>query len=149
GDGGMLVTNCDTLAERVRMLRNYGQRSKNKYEMLGFNSRLDTLQSAILSVKLRHLAEGNERRRIAAGLYRELLGSNPDLVLPTERLGVEHVYHLYVVQHPRRNELAAHLQASGVQCGIHYPTPIHKIASFESCRTFPEGAPVATELAGR
>jgi dTDP-4-amino-4,6-dideoxygalactose transaminase len=149
GDGGMTVTNCDTLAERIRMLRNYGQKSKNKYEVLGFNSRLDTLQAAILEVKLRYLAEGNELRRAAAGRYRELLSNNSDLILPTERLGFKHVYHLFVVQHPRRDELASHLQSKGVQCGIHYPTPIHQIASFESCRTVPEGAPVATKLAGR
>lgn len=149
GDGGAVVTNCDTLAERIRMLRNYGQRAKNKYEMLGFNSRLDTLQAAILSVKLRYLAEGNEQRRAAAKRYKEVLTGHPDLILPKERPGVTHVYHLYVVQHPNRDELAARLQAEGVQCGIHYPTPIHKIVSFESCRTVPEGAPVATRLAGR
>jgi dTDP-4-amino-4,6-dideoxygalactose transaminase len=149
GDGGMVVTNCDTLAERIRMLRNYGQRAKNKYEMLGFNSRLDTLQAAILSVKLRYLAEGNEQRRAAAESYREVLSNQSDLVLPFERPGVTHVYHLFVLQHPRRDELAARLQAEGVQCGIHYPTPIHEIAPFQSCRTVPEGAPVATQLAGR
>ncbi|HEX3601064.1 MAG TPA: DegT/DnrJ/EryC1/StrS family aminotransferase [Lacipirellulaceae bacterium] len=149
GDGGMVVTNSDTLAERIRMLRNYGQRSKNKYEMLGFNSRLDTMQAAILSVKLRYLAEGNEQRRAAAERYRQALARRTDFVLPTERAGVKHVYHLFVVQHPQRDELAAHLQDNGVQCGIHYPTPIHQIVSFESSRTLPEGAPVATQLAGR
>jgi dTDP-4-amino-4,6-dideoxygalactose transaminase len=149
GDGGMVVTNCDTLAERIRMLRNYGQRTKNKYEILGFNSRLDTLQAAILSVKLRYLAEGNEQRRAAAEHYREVLSDLCDLVVPTERPDVKHVYHLFVVQHPRRDEFAARLQAEGVQCGIHYPTPIHNIVSFESCRTVPDGAPVATRLAER
>ena len=139
GDGGMVVTNCDTLAERIRMLRNYGQRTKNNFEMLGYNSRLDTLQASILAVKLRYLAEGNEQRRAAAERYREVLADQAEMVLPSERPGVEHVYHLYVVQHPQRDELAAHLQQSGVQCGIHYPTPIHQIASFESSRTLPEG----------
>jgi dTDP-4-amino-4,6-dideoxygalactose transaminase len=149
GDGGMVVTNCDTLADRVRMLRNYGQRSKNKYEMLGYNSRLDTLQAAILTVKLRYLADGNEQRRVAAKSYRAALADQADLVLPAERASVSHVYHLFVVQHPRRDELAAHLQSNGVQCGIHYPTPIHQIAAFGSCRAVPEGAPVASKLAGR
>ena len=118
GDGGMVVTNCDTLAERIRMLRNYGQRTKNKYEMLGFNSRLDTLQAAILSVKLRYLAEGNEQRRAAASRYREVLADHPDIVFPYERPGVTHVYHLFVVQHPRRNELATLLQSNGVNAAF-------------------------------
>src|SRR5205085_4743783 len=68
---------------------------------------------------------------------------------PYERPGVSHVYHLYVVQHARRDELAAHLQARGVQCGIHYPTPIHQIGPFEGSRTLPEGAPNATRFASR
>jgi dTDP-4-amino-4,6-dideoxygalactose transaminase len=149
GDGGMVVTNDDALADRIKMLRNYGQRSKNKYEMLGFNSRLDTLQASILAVKLRYLAEANEQRRAVAERYREVFADRTELVLPTERAGVTHVYHLFVVQHPQRDELAAHLQESGVQCGVHYPTPIHQIVSFESSRTLPEGAPVASGLAGR
>lgn len=149
GDGGMIVTNCEKLAERVRMLRNYGQRTKNNYEMQGYNSRLDTLQAAILAVKLRYLDEGNEQRRAAAARYRAVLADHDDLILPSERPGVSHVYHLYVVQHPQRDELASYLQENGVQCGIHYPTPIHQVASFESCRTVPEGAPVASRLTSR
>jgi dTDP-4-amino-4,6-dideoxygalactose transaminase len=149
GDGGGVVTNCDTLAERVRMLRNYGQRSKNKYEMLGYNSRLDTLQAAILAVKLRYLDQGNEQRRAAAARYRELLAGESDIVLPAERPGISHVYHLFVIQHPDRDGLMAHLQDAGVQCGIHYPTPIHEISAFEGCRSVPEGAPVATRLSKR
>jgi dTDP-4-amino-4,6-dideoxygalactose transaminase len=149
GDGGIVVTNDDQLAEQIRMLRNYGQRTKNNYEMLGYNSRLDTLQASILAVKLRYLAEANESRRAVAQRYGEILAGTPDLVLPAERPNVSHVYHLYVVQHPQRDELAAHLQKNGVQCGIHYPTPIHQIAAFQGCRTVPDGAPVATKLAGR
>jgi len=149
GDGGMVVTNDDALAERIRMLRNYGQRTKNNYEMLGYNSRLDTLQASILAVKLRYLTAANEGRRAAARKYAEMLAGMPDLVLPVERAGVSHVYHLYVVQHSQRDELMAHLQQHGVQCGIHYPTPIHRIKAFEGCRTVPEGAPVATQAAGR
>jgi dTDP-4-amino-4,6-dideoxygalactose transaminase len=149
GDGGGVVTNCDTLAERVRMLRNYGQRSKNKYEILGYNSRLDTLQAAILAVKLRYLDQGNEQRRAVAACYRELLSGDSDIVLPAERSGISHVYHLFVIQHPDRDGLMAHLQDAGVQCGIHYPTPIHEIGAFEGCRSVPEGAPVATRLSKR
>ena len=149
GDGGMVLTNSEKIAQRVRMLRNYGQKTKNNYETFGYNSRLDTLQAAILSVKLCYLAEGNERRRAAADRYRELLHTNSDIVLPHERPGVAHVYHLFVVQHPRRDKLAEHLQKAGVQCGIHYPEPIHRIKPFTSARTVPEGAPISTRLAKR
>jgi dTDP-4-amino-4,6-dideoxygalactose transaminase len=149
GDGGIVVTNCDTLADRIRLLRNYGQRTKNKYEILGYNSRLDTLQAAILTVKLRYLDQENDLRRDAAAQYRELLQNEPEITLPRERAGVKHVYHLFVVEHPERESLQAHLQTSGVQCGIHYPTPIHEIAAFRSARTYPEGAPVSRRLSGR
>jgi dTDP-4-amino-4,6-dideoxygalactose transaminase len=146
GDGGGVVTNSSKLAERIRMLRNYGQRSKNDFAMLGYNSRLDTLQAAILSVKLRYLEQDNEQRRSAAATYNRLL-QEADLVLPSARPGVSHVYHLYVVQHSQRDELMSHLHQAGVQCGIHYPTPIHEIPAFSSCRTVPENAPVSTMLA--
>jgi dTDP-4-amino-4,6-dideoxygalactose transaminase len=146
GDGGGVVTNSSKLAEKIRMLRNYGQRTKNEFTMLGYNSRLDTLQAAILSVKLRYLEQGNEQRRAAAATYNRLL-QDADVILPTERPGLSHVYHLYVVQHPQRDELMAHLQQAGVQCGIHYPTPIHMIPTFESARTVPAGAPVSCHLA--
>lgn len=145
GDGGAVVTNCDQLADRIRRLRNYGQASKNVYTMLGFNCRLDTLQAAVLSVKLRHLDRWNAQRQAAAAKYGELLG-DADLVLPVARPDVSHVYHLYVVRHPQRDELAAHLQAAGVQCGIHYPDPIHLTGPFQSLRTVPEGAPVSVAL---
>ena len=147
GDGGAVVTSCDKLADRVRMLRNYGQRTKNDFAMLGYNSRLDTLQAAILSVKLPHLDRWNTRRQLIAGAYRELL-SDSDLLLPTERAGVRHVYHLYVVRHAQRDALQAHLRRAGVECGIHYPTPIHKITPFCGARTVPDEAPVSSRLAG-
>lgn len=146
GDGGGIVTSDAKLAERIRMLRNYGQRAKNDITMLGYNSRLDTLQAAILAVKLRYLNEANELRRAAAAKYGQLL-AGADVVLPTENSGLTHVYHLYVVRHGQRDELMAQLQQSGVQCGIHYPTPIHQIQPFRRARTVPEGAPVSTRLA--
>ena len=139
GDGGGIVTNDSQLAERIRMLRNYGQRAKNDIAMLGYNSRLDTLQAAILAVKLRHLEQGNELRRAAAAKYRQLL-SDTDVVLPIENAGITHVYHLFVIRHERRDELMKHLQQADVQCGVHYPTPIHQIQPFREARTVPEGA---------
>jgi dTDP-4-amino-4,6-dideoxygalactose transaminase len=146
GDGGAVVTNCERFAQRIRMLRDYGQRSKNDYAMLGFNSRLDTLQAAVLAVKLPHLDQGNRQRRAIASKYCELL-QDLNLVLPRERAGTTHVYHLYVVRHAQRDLLRAHLQQVGVQCGIHYPAPIHQLEPFRHARTVPEGAPVSSRLA--
>ncbi len=145
GDGGAVVTNRADLADRLQLVRNYGQRPKNVYQTLGFNCRLDTLQAAALSVKLRHLAEWNDARRAAAATYNELL-RDTELELPVERADARHVYHLYVVRHPRRDELAAHLQQQGVQCGIHYPDPLHFTGPFQRARTVPDGVPVATRL---
>jgi dTDP-4-amino-4,6-dideoxygalactose transaminase len=146
GDGGAIVTNDVELSNRLRMLRNYGQRAKNEYAMLGFNCRLDTLQAAVLSVKLRHLSRWNDQRRAVATRYCERLADS-GLTLPNERPGTTHVYHLFVVRHVERDALAAHLHDAGVQCGIHYPSPIHRCRPFRGARTVPEGAPVATRLA--
>ncbi len=148
GDGGAVITNDNTLADRVRLLRNYCQRTKHAYLAPGYNSRLDTLQAAILSVKLRYLDEANRQRQAAAGRYRELLGKS-ELVLPAEREDFTHMYHLYVVQHERRDELLSHLNANGVQCGVHYPEPLHHTRPFIDVRTVADGAPVATWLAQR
>jgi dTDP-4-amino-4,6-dideoxygalactose transaminase len=146
GDGGAVVTTSDRLAEHLRMLRDYGQRAKNDFAMLGFNSRLDTLQAAVLAEKLPYLEQGNEQRRMAAAAYRQLL-EDVDVILPGQRPGTTHVYHLFVVRHANRDRLRAHLLQAGVQCGIHYPTPIHQLQPFLKARTVPDGAPVSTRLA--
>jgi dTDP-3-amino-3,4,6-trideoxy-alpha-D-glucose transaminase len=143
-----VVTDDGRLASRVRALRNYGQEAKNEYAMLGYNSRLDSLQATILTIKLRRLWGWNQRRRAIAAVYRQMLDAT-NLVLPCERLGTSHVYHLFVVQHDDRDALLARLGAAGVQCAIHYPTPVHKTQPFRSARTVPEGAPVASRLARR
>ena len=148
GDGGAVTTNDPELAEKIRLMRNYGQRAKNEHSMLGFNSRLDTLQATVLSIKLRHLEEWNEKRRAVARRYGELLAGSA-VELPLERPGVRHVYHLYVIQHKRRDELLLHLKELGIYCGIHYPKPLHRAAPFRSARTVPEGVPVSTELSER
>jgi dTDP-4-amino-4,6-dideoxygalactose transaminase len=147
GDGGAVVTNDAEVAERLRCLRNYGQRIKNEHDMLGFNCRLDTLQAAILLVKLRHLESWTEARRWAANKYREVLAEHADLVLPRERPEVRHVYHLFVVQHPERDALFEHLKRQGIQSGIHYPAPLHHAQPFRTARTVPTGLPVCTQLA--
>jgi dTDP-4-amino-4,6-dideoxygalactose transaminase len=129
GDAGMVVTDDDGLAERVRMLRNYGEEAKYRNRIRGVNSRLDELQAAILRVKLAHLEGWVAARRARARLYNELLGQT-DLVLPFEAPPATHCYHLYVVRSPHRDELRQHLHESGIGTSIHYPTAVHDQAAY-------------------
>jgi len=127
GDGGMVVTNDEEVAEKVRMLREYGQRNKYHHIMLGYNSRLDEIQAAILRVKLKYLDTWNEKRRKNAKLYNELLNDMSNLInLPVDVEGRKHVYHLYVIRTKRRQELREFLSLKGISTGIHYPVPVHK-----------------------
>ena len=146
GDGGAVVTDDPKVAERLRLDRNYGSRVKYVHDSAGFNSRLDTLQAAVLRIKLRRLDGWNARRRELAALYRELL-ADADVLLPAEMRGVEHVYHLFVIRHPERDRLIADLHARGIGAGVHYPIPIHEQAPYAGIRTVPDGAPVSTMLA--
>lgn len=149
GDGGALVTNRDDIADKVRVLRNYGQRVKNQHEVLGYNSRLDTLQAAILLVKLSHLERWTNERRRAANKYGEVLGAVDGLILPEEHPGLRHVYHLFVIRSPDRDGLQRHLQDRGIQSGIHYPHPLHHAQPFQAARTVPDGLPVCSEVASQ
>jgi dTDP-3-amino-3,4,6-trideoxy-alpha-D-glucose transaminase len=124
GDGGIVITNDQGLAEQVRLLRQYGWRERYISSLKGLNSRLDELQAAILRVKLRHLEEWNERRRLLARLYNERLAGS-GVIIPHEPEDAAHVYHLYVVRHPRRDELQAFLREQGIGSLIHYPVPVH------------------------
>lgn len=124
GDGGMVITNRAEVAEKVRMLRNGGQKSRYDHQLLGVNSRLDELQAAILRVKLRYLDRWNDRRRHIAALYTALLGDS-QVEPPLEMPQVKHVYHLYVVRCPKRDTLQKYLAEQGVETAVHYPTPIH------------------------
>lgn len=130
GDGGMLVTNDKEMADRVRMLRNYGQQEKYKHLFIAYNRRLDTLQAAVLRVKLKYLENWNEARRHHAGLYTKLL-SNNNLSLPLETKYAHHVYHLYVVRTARRDALQKHLKNSGIATGVHYPIPVHTQQAYQ------------------
>ena len=124
GDGGAVTTNDAQLAERLRVLRNYGSRVKYVNEVQGYNSRLDPLQAAILCVKLARLDEWNARRSVIAAQYRQGL-SDCGLTLPYVPDWAEPAWHLYVVQHPQRDALQQVLAESGVGTLIHYPIPPH------------------------
>lgn len=130
GDAGMLVTNDDRLAERIKMLRTHGWREKYKPELVGYNSRLDELQAAILRIKLRHVDRWNERRRELANLYAEYLAGLP-VILPYQSPVGKHVYHLYVVRVRERDKVKQHLAAQGIATGVYYPSPLHLL---EPCR---------------
>src|SRR5262249_30768840 len=125
GDGGAVLTSDDATAARCRQLRDHGRLSKDLHAEIGFNLRFNELQAAALRVLLRRLPAMNERRRALAGRYRAGLSGLP-LGLPEEREHARHVYHLYVVSTPRRDELAAFLKARGIGTGIHYPVPCHR-----------------------
>ena len=144
GEGGAVVTDDDALAGSLRIYRNCGQSEKYVHPVVGFNSRLHSMQAAVLKVKLRHLDEWNEKRRHFAALYSAGLAGVPGLVLPEVMPEAEPVWHLYVVRHPRRDALMAFLKDRGVFCGIHYPVPIHLQQPYAQVRTVPAGAPVTT-----
>ena len=148
GDGGAVVTRNAGLAERISLLRNYGQKVKYVHTMKGFNSRLDTVQAAILRVKLGHLAKWNDQRRSAAASYGRLLAGTK-LTLPKVAPYANPVWHLYVVQTDDRPALQRALDAANISHGIHYPIPIHLQEAYLDLG-YPEGSfPVTEALASR
>ncbi|MDZ4814881.1 MAG: DegT/DnrJ/EryC1/StrS family aminotransferase [Verrucomicrobiota bacterium] len=147
GDGGAITTNDEDLVHKLHHLRNYGQAEKYNHVVTGYNHRLDNLQAAFLRVKLTKLDEWNERRREVAKSYNQMLMNLPGLVLPTERVSSRHVYHLYVVQAQRRDQLLARLREANIETGIHYPIPIHRQKAYATMNWDPEAFPVARRLA--
>ena len=123
GDGGIVTTSDDRAAAKLRLLHNYGQRVKYHHSIPGTNSRLDTLQAAVLSIKLPHLDGWNEARRRHAAAYSARLAGH--VATPVAAAGVEHIYHLYVIQTHERDALERRLRARQIQSGIHYPVPAH------------------------
>jgi len=145
GDGGMVVTNDRRVADKVRAMRNCGQIERNRHELPPYNHRLDTIQAAVLRVKLRHLDDWNEARRQVAQEYNRLLEES-NVVPPISRRGRQHVYHLYVVRSSNRDSLRARLQEQDIGTAIHYPTPVH-LQPFYSYKNLKWGKfPIAEEL---
>src|ERR1700704_963880 len=124
GDGGMVVTNDRAVAKRLEMLRNYGQQEKYWHMFRGYNRRLDTLQAAVLRVKLKYLEKWNAARRQNANRYRLLLEKS-EVITPNEASYAESVWHLYVIRVNQRDALRDYLASRGISCGIHYPIAIH------------------------
>jgi dTDP-4-amino-4,6-dideoxygalactose transaminase len=150
GEGGAVTTNDAHIAQTAKMLRDHGQAKKYYHDIEGYNGRLDSVQTGILSVKLRYLPEWNANRRQRAEEYRSFLSTlDGGVQIPYEPTWSRAVYHLYVVSTPDRDGLIAHLSAAGVGTGIHYPIPLHLQRAYEHLG-YPVGAfPAAEEAASR
>jgi dTDP-4-amino-4,6-dideoxygalactose transaminase len=146
GDGGMVTTRDGALASRVRRLRQYGWDGTRETESVGVNSRLDSLQAAILNVKLAHLDADNVRRRVIAQRYNDALADLP-LALPRERQQTSHAYHLYVIACDDRDGLRTHLSRQQIGSAVHYPTPVHGHRGYVERSRIPDGGlPVTDRL---
>ncbi len=148
GDGGAVVTNDRRLADRLRQARNYGSTVKYHHEIPGVNSRLDSVQAAVLLVKLNYLDQWNELRRSIAAAYHNLMWDVP-IELPVPAAHIEHVFHLYVIQTEDRDALQTALNREGIPSGIHYPIPIHQQPACRDRCIIPEGLEQTERAAGR
>lgn len=146
GDAGAVTTDDPVIADRIRVLRNYGSRVKYVNEVQGYNSRLDEIQAAILRVKLRRMDTWNARRARIAETYTTSL-SECGLILPVVPDGLEPAWHLYVIRHPERDVLQSDLQARGIQTLIHYPVPPHRQQAYASLGIKYEVLPIANRIA--
>jgi dTDP-4-amino-4,6-dideoxygalactose transaminase len=147
----MVVTDDEEIATQLRALREYGETEKYQHELVGYNSRMDTLQAAVLQTKLEYLDEWNEQRRTAAAQYDERLVETP-LVVPESPAYTDHIYHLYVVRtrdESERDALQEHLDEQGVSTGIHYPVPVHEQPSYRSLSEDFQSLPVTEKVASR
>lgn len=149
GDGGALLTDDEALAERIRMIANHGQKIKYHHQVVGCNSRLDTLQAAVLDVKLPHLDSYCQARRAAAAYYRAGLTGIEAIVLPEEKAYSTHVYHQYTLKVPggRRDALKTYLAAEGIPSMIYYPLPLQRQEAFQSVAIAAGSLDTASELA--
>src|ERR1041385_3941921 len=125
GEAGAAITNSNELKQRIDALRNHGQRQKYHHAVVGWNGRMDGIQAAVLSLKLRRLEKDNEMRRRRAQQYAELLSGIDEIVLPKIGSDRSHVFHIYAIRVPRRDETVQFLTRRGISCGIHYPVPVH------------------------
>ncbi|WP_298268171.1 DegT/DnrJ/EryC1/StrS aminotransferase family protein [Geobacter sp.] len=147
GDGGLVITPCPEMAERVKVLRNHGSKVRYHHSVIGYNSRLDEIQAAILRVKLKHIREYNEGRRRVAHLYSELLAGT-GAVTPFEDGKGTHVYHQYTILTERRDAVMKALSEAGIASAVYYPIPLHKQEVFAAdCAGV--SLPVAEEVASR
>jgi dTDP-4-amino-4,6-dideoxygalactose transaminase len=148
GEGGAVGTNDEEIARKLKMLRDHGSERKYHHDIVGHNYRMEGIQGAVLGVKLRHLAQWTDARRRNAGQYGKYLAGINDVILPREMPYAKHVYHLYVIRTPRRDELQKFLEAKGISTGLHYPVPLHVQKVFGSLGYRNGDFPVTERLAG-
>ncbi len=144
GDAGVITTNDDSLATKMRMFANHGAMVKHQHQMEGINSRLDTIQAAILNVKLPHLQKWNEQRLKNALLYNHLLADVSEITTPKINPAAKHIFHLYVIRAEKRNELMDYLTKKGIQTQIHYPTILPLLPAYNYLNHKAEDFPIAS-----
>ncbi len=144
GEGGIVTTSDPEIADRCRMARDHGQNAKYHHAMIGINGRLDEIQAAVLRIKLRHLDDWLEQRRLLAQTYNSSLYQ--DYIVPEEMPWAKHVYHLYVIRTPERDRLREYLESKGVASGMHYPIPVHLQKAWRACRGPELSLPVTEKI---
>jgi len=147
GEGGAVTTNDFELARRIKMLRDHGSEKKYYHELYGHNYRMESIQGAVLNLKLKHLENWTNKRRSAAEKYFELLNDLEEVILPKEMEYGKHVYHLFVIRYRDRNKLQDYLNSCGVSTGLHYPVPLHLQKCFSSLGYKSSDFPVTEQLA--
>lgn len=147
GEAGAVVTNSAELDKKIRMLRDHGQAKKYYHGLIGWNARMDGLQGAVLSVKLKHIQDWNEGRRRNAKMYGDLLTRAGAVVLPREQDGMKHVYHIYAIRVQDRDAFINRLAEKDIHCGIHYPIPLHLQEAYKSLGHHRGSFPVAEKSA--
>ncbi len=148
GEGGAVVTHDEDLARRLRVLRDHGQARKNRHDMVGWNCRMDAIQAAVLSIKLRDLDARNQRRREIARCYSRSLSSIPGVIPPVVAEGRRHVFHVYSVRTGDRRNLLSAMAEKDIACGVHYPVPIHLQPAYRHLAYIRGDFPVAEQCAG-
>ena len=149
GEGGAVVTNDDELAAKMRMFRDHGQAKKYYHAIIGWNARLDGIQGAVLSVKLKYLSAWNDARRKHAKDYTTGLSAVKDIVVPQEADYAKHVYHIYAIRVKDRDKLMAYLTEKGISCGIHYPVPVHLQDAYSFLKKGEGSYPMAEKCASQ
>lgn len=149
GEAGAVTSNDARIIADIKMLRDHGQRTKYYHDVEGCNARMDALQAIVLRAKLEELADQNKARRICAGYYDELLSGAPEIVVPKVMPDCEHIYHLYVVQVPKRDKVQSALNEAGISTGLHYPLPLHQQKAYAGLGYKTGQFPVTEAVAAR
>ena len=147
GEAGAIVTDNVELQEKIRILRDHGQVRKYRHTMIGWNCRMDGIQAAVLSVKLQYLERGNLLRRVHALQYSRAFQGVEEVVTPFEAAYARHVYHIYAIRVQERDQVMWLLKEKGIQCGVHYPVPIHLQKAYQSLGYKNGAFPIAEQIA--